>query len=62
MVMERKTPETTPGRTAGTILGDTFINELGHRLVWVKYAEGIRVERIDDLLKLGLFIETPADE
>lgn len=40
-------------------MGEPFVNDLGTRLVWVKYDKGVRVERIDDLIELGIFKPAP---
>ena len=45
--------------SAGTVMGEPFVNDLGTRLVWVKYDKGVRVERIDDLIELGIFKPAP---
>lgn len=68
MVEEKSTPRTSAGLTdgctvsnhrigsAGTIIGEPFVNDLGKTMIWVKYPEGIKPERLDDLIELGIFI------
>tara|TARA_Y100000034_G_C6904889_1_gene419568 strand:- start:2456 stop:2671 length:216 start_codon:yes stop_codon:yes gene_type:complete len=44
--------------SAGTVIGDPFVNPLGEKMVWVRYKSGIKVERFEDLIEIGIFKNT----
>jgi len=47
--------------SAGTVIGDPFTNSLGEKMVWVRYPAGIKVERFEDLIEIGIFKREPTD-
>ncbi len=41
--------------STGTVMGDPFVSSSGETMIWVKYPEGIKPERMSDLIELGIF-------
>jgi hypothetical protein len=41
--------------SVGVVLGEPFVNDHEETMIWVKYLAGIKPERFDDLIELGIF-------
>jgi len=41
--------------SSGTVVGDSFVNDLDETMILVRYPSGIEAERLDDLVELGIF-------